>query len=255
MPRRLAFELYQWMWAAIDLLYPQQCPGCEQAAGPWCSDCQNQMHMITGPVCELCGFLLSSAGEICPDCAAFPPVVDGARSLAVFEGSYRKAIHRLKYRGNASLGEALAFPLMSLIITQHWPFDLVAPVPLGKKREKERGYNQAALVSRPVALYFGKPHRPRAIWRIRETASQVHLSAQGRRHNVVDAFAADPHLVSGKDVLVIDDVMTTGSTMNAVAAALKNAGAARVYALSLARALPHTDHPESGEAVPISTIL
>ncbi|NOY97766.1 MAG: ComF family protein [Chloroflexi bacterium] len=120
-----------------------------------------------------------------------------------------------------------------------WPVDAVIPVPLGKKRFRERGYNQVGLIAHPLALALGWNYAPRALTRVRETASQVGLSAGERRENVRGAFAADVRRVRDRRVLVMDDVATTGATLAACAQALLDGGAREVFALTVARALPH----------------
>jgi ComF family protein len=117
--------------------------------------------------------------------------------------------------------------------------DLVVPVPLGKERIKERGYNQVGLVAMPLALINHWQYKPRALVRTRETRTQVGLSIVERRENVCGAFRGDPALILGSKILLIDDVATTGATLSSCAAALMDAGAKSVYALTLARALPH----------------
>ncbi len=136
------------------------------------------------------------------------------------------------------MGEALARPLIKLLAELDWDVDLVTPVPLGIARQSQRGYNQAALLARPVSLAYGLPYRPNALTKVRETRSQVGLSAVERRQNVNDAFRGDLKVSKGKSVLVIDDVTTSGATLNACASALLQAGARQVFALTLARPLP-----------------
>lgn len=152
-----------------------------------------------------------------------------------------QAIHRMKYQHDVGLGEVLARPLTALLRKLDWEFDVVLPVPLGVARLRERGYNQAALLARPIALELGVRYLPRALDRVKETRSQVGLNYSQRRKNVQDAFRAQSGKVTGKGVLVIDDVTTSGSTLEACAAALRSAGAGRVYGLTLARA----DHRET----------
>ncbi|MGE5224806.1 MAG: ComF family protein [Omnitrophica WOR_2 bacterium] len=117
-----------------------------------------------------------------------------------------------------------------------WKIDVVVPVPLGVARLAERGYNQAALLARPVSLGMGLSYSSKALFRIRETRSQVELKASERKSNVKGAFQARSELVDGKHVLVIDDVATTGSTLGECARALLEAGAAQVVGFTLARA-------------------
>jgi len=117
--------------------------------------------------------------------------------------------------------------------------DLVVPVPLGKERTKERGYNQVGLVAMPLALINHWRYSPRALVRTRETRSQVGLSIAERRENVSGAFLGNPALILRSNVLLLDDVATTGATLSSCSAALMDAGANSVYALTIARALPH----------------
>ena len=137
------------------------------------------------------------------------------------------------------LGDALAAPFARFAESLHWPIDLVVPVPLGRKRQQERGYNQVDLIARPFSLALGLDYRPAALKRNRDTASQVGLSAAERRANMKDAFSAKASVVRGKTVLVLDDVSTTGSTLSSSAEALFQYGAKDVFALTVARALPH----------------
>jgi ComF family protein len=147
----------------------------------------------------------------------------------------RHAIHQLKYYGDLALGEALARPMIDLYSELHWQVDLVVPVPLGIARRAERGYNQASLLAWPIALSCDLSYRPKALRRWRETPSQVGLNMLERRLNLLDAFQARPDLVDGKAVLLVDDVTTTGATMQACALALRKAGVDRIYGLTLAR--------------------
>jgi ComF family protein len=135
------------------------------------------------------------------------------------------------------LGDALASAMSASIRSLDWQIEIVAPVPLSRKRLAERGYNQVSMVALPLTLMCGWGYRPQALSRARETRSQVGLSREERRQNVRDAFAAQPSIVRGKTILVIDDVTTTGATLEACAAALLKAGARQVYGYTVARAL------------------
>lgn len=134
------------------------------------------------------------------------------------------------------MGEMLARHLIDLAASLPWQIDLVTPVPQGLDRKAERGYNQAALLAWPVALAFGWQYRPRALKKIRATRTQVGLSREQRWENVSNAFWADPRMVQGKQILVIDDVTTSGATLDCCAASLIKAGAGAVFGLTLARA-------------------
>ena len=163
------------------------------------------------------------------------------RSWAVFDSPVQEALHTLKYRRNMGIGEALALHMTEFVRSLNWTVDLLIPVPLGKKRLKERGYNQVGLVARPLAYEIGLGYAPSALWKVRETRSQVGLSVSKRGENVLGAYQADPEIVKRKSVLLMDDVATTGSTIQSCTKALLSAGARDVYALTIARALSHHD--------------
>lgn len=123
----------------------------------------------------------------------------------------------------------------------NWNIDMLIPVPLGKKRLKERGYNQVGLVAQPLSYEIERQYAPDALWKSRETRSQVGLSISKRRENVFGAYQADPEIVKRKSILLMDDVATTGSTIQSCTQSLLNAGAREVYVLTIARALSHHD--------------
>lgn len=131
--------------------------------------------------------------------------------------------------------------MVEFVTSLDWNVDMLIPVPLGKARLKERGYNQVALVARPLAYELGVEYAPRGLTKIRETRSQVGLNASQRKENVREAYQADPSVVTRKSILLMDDVATTGSTVSACTDALLSAGASEVYALTIARALSHHD--------------
>jgi ComF family protein len=145
----------------------------------------------------------------------------------------------MKYRRNIGLGESIAIQMTDFVRSLNWPIETMMPVPLGKNRLKERGYNQVGLVARPLAYRLGLNYEPDALWKMRETRSQVGLTVSQRRENVHDAYHADRKIVKGKSILIMDDVATTGSTISACTEALLSAGARDIYVLTIARALSH----------------
>jgi competence protein ComFC len=186
---------------------------------------------IPEPVCRICGIPIS--------CNKSVPPFEMMRSWLVFGGPIRQALHQLKYKRDMALGDALAKHLAEYYNKLHWHVDLVVPVPLGKKRLNERGYNQVGLIAMPLAAVNHLRYAPRALTRSRETRTQVGLTLAERKENVCGAFQSDKALVSGTTILLIDDVATTGATLSACATALLIAGAKSIYALTLARALSH----------------
>lgn len=157
------------------------------------------------------------------------------RNLGAYEGVIRDCVHALKYENNQGLGEFFTDLLAGLVLEAGWTPDLVMPVPLSGKRVSERGYNQADCLARPLAAHLGVRYHPFGLERTRDTPSQVGLSGEARRRNVAGAFKAVPEIVAGKQVLIVDDVMTTGSTMEACAGALCEAGSREVFCLTLGR--------------------
>ena len=232
------YRLNQWLWGCLDWLFPPVCGGCSRIGFRWCPNCQHQVVPVPEPVCQSCGMPLSRPG-ICPTCHDNPPPYEALRSWVVFEGPIRHAIHSLKYGRNVALGDALAPHLAECASKSSWKVDLVVPVPLGRKRIKERGYNQVGLLAIPLAAMQGWRYKPQVLIRARETRSQVGLSPLERKENIAGAFRAEPALAAGKAILLVDDVVTTGATLAACSDALILAGARIVYALTLARALPH----------------
>jgi ComF family protein len=174
---------------------------------------------------------------LCARCRTTPLRIDSIRSAVQFEGVLRQAIHGLKYRGHSALAGPLG-GLMAAYWVQHpMSADIVVPVPLHATRLRERGYNQAALLAREMAGRVGLAVDEQTLIRQRATAPQIELNARQRRENVRVAFHCSGNGVAGKQVLLIDDVCTTGATLEACAVALYDEGGAqRVQALTLARA-------------------
>jgi len=229
------YRFYKWFWSAIDLLFPPKCAGCNVPGTRWCQDCHEKVSRILPPYCDICGQHLTISG-ICVHCKENPPRICGVRSWAWFKGPVRSALHRLKYQRDIALGDVFTDSLIEVFDDSGWQVDLITPVPLGVARQKERGYNQASLLARPIALKMKMPYLPVALIRTRETLSQIELSRKQRQENVAGAFQARSADVLGKRVLVVDDVATSGSTLDSCADALFLAGAAKVFGLTLARA-------------------
>ncbi|RLC67526.1 MAG: ComF family protein [Chloroflexi bacterium] len=219
----------------FDLVFPPRCVGCRQA-GVWlCTECLSQISRVEPPFCVRCGDAVH-AGGLCARCRTSPLQIELIRSVFYFEGVLRKAMHWFKYRGRTVLAEPLG-ELMAAYWTQHpMPIDVVVPVPLHAARLRERGYNQAALLAHEMARRVGLTVDERVLLRQRATAPQVELDAEQRKENVQQAFRCSGNGLKGRRVLLIDDVCTTGATLEACAIALYDGGAREVRALTLARA-------------------
>lgn len=223
------------LWAtALDLLFPPRCVACKRRGAWLCARCQEQITPIVDPVCRSCGRGIDS-GFVCDTCRHHPLALDGVRAAAYFEGPLRQAIHHLKYKGLRTLAGPLGDLLGAAYLRYSLPADLIVPVPLHSSRYAQRGFNQSELLAGRLSATIRTPLAASALVRVRNTPSQVGLSASQRRDNVKEAFSWQGPSLRGQRLLLIDDVCTTGATLEACAAALRAAGAASVWALTLAR--------------------
>ncbi|MCS6829279.1 MAG: ComF family protein [bacterium] len=230
----------QAIWAEVlDALYPPRCAACALVGcAGWCDECAEHIPYIALPVCVRCGTPVHPEG-FCIACYRRPLVPEAVRAVTRYEGVMRAAIHRFKYEGRPSLAPALA-----QLLVQSWQtplaealhgVDVVLPIPIHRRRERERGFNQSALLAREFCQSTGLPLLRGVLERTVYRQPQVGLGEVERRENVKDAFRmVQPHAVRGKSVLLIDDVWTTGSTLNEAASTLLAAGAERVFAYTVA---------------------
>lgn len=218
--------------ALLDLLFPPRCVTCRRTGQWFCAACQETIEKILPPVCNRCGRPLLQ--RTCPYCEKLPLQIDGTRAVAFFEGNLRHAIHVLKYNHRPELAQPLGELLSAYLCAYPLPVDVLIPVPLHIERERARGYNQSALLAQVLGERTRLPVWQTALTRTRHTRPQIELDAANRRENVRDAFAAEPR-VAGTRVLLIDDVCTTGATMDACGIALQTCGATSVWGLAIAR--------------------
>ncbi|MET0269778.1 MAG: double zinc ribbon domain-containing protein [Sphingomonas sp.] len=219
---------------------PPRCPGCGAVTPDdhvFCVACWRTLDFMGGPACATCGVALpfdEGAEARCEGCLARPPALDGMRAAVAYDAVPRRIALRLKHGRHPGLAETIARRLERLVDPAGDP--VIAPVPLHRWRIWSRGYNQSALIGRALARRTDLPFAAELIVRTRHTPS---LRGRGRRERaktVRDAFAVPrPAAVTGRAVLLIDDVFTTGATANACAAALKAAGAREVRLLCWAR--------------------
>jgi ComF family protein len=165
-----------------------------------------------------------------------------ARAYAAYFGPLVPALLQLKYRPNQRLAEIMAGWLEEIVSREGWSINLITAVPLSARRRALRGYNQAGLVARRLSQRIGVDFADDALIRTRETRSQVGLDSDARSANVEGAFRATPETVTGRRVLIVDDLFTTGATIVACHEALTSAGAERTYAVTIARARGRRSH-------------
>lgn len=220
---------------ALNLFFPQWCVGCGREGNLICTSCRSSLRRIMSPLCPQCGRPQPS-GILCPTCVTWQAQIDGIRSPFRFEGVIRQAIHQLKYQNLRVLRTPLAQLLQDYLRTNPIPGEVLVPVPLHRKRLRERGYNQSDLLARQLGKLANLPVIADCLVRPRHTSPQARTTTvEERRSNVVEAFACRDRRLQGKQVLLIDDVATSGATLDACAAALKAAGAISVWGLVLAR--------------------
>ncbi|MRS01941.1 ComF family protein, partial [bacterium] len=234
---KLTLQITSLFWKSMDWLYPPRCCNCDRRGFVLCDECFSDIEHLTTKYCIKCGYPIRYQNRLCKACSLETPLYTQMRSWAVFSGSVRTAIHSLKYKRNLALGNILAKPLIEVVEKSGWQIDLVVPVPLSKSRMQSRGYNQAALISRYLAASLNIPHSSHDLRRIKNTFTQTKMNVNKRFTNLLDAFYANPATLKKKNILIIDDVITTGATMRNCTNALLAAGAEKIYCLSVARAI------------------
>lgn len=223
----------------LDLLFPLSCLACGKEGKFVCQECEPALPRLSQPYCRVCAN--PGTRGTCRWCFDAPLELDGIRAPYLFEGPVREAIHGLKYRGVRTAAPELGGLLARYLDTHPFeshstvvPADLIVPAPLHAKRMRDRGYNQAELLAKSLSKESGIPLDTSSLARVRHSGPQVGESRVQRRANVDEGFRCYTDM-TGKSVIVVDDVATTGSTLSACASALKAAGASEVWGLALAR--------------------
>ncbi len=227
--------------ALLDFVYPPHCLLCRKPLDGetqgLCPGCWLELACVTGPRCDRCGCPGVVDVGRCPNCLDKVFAFSRMRSLSPFNPSVQRLIHMLKYQGKTSVGKALGRELAvrtrGTVLVRRRP--LVVPVPLHGSRRRERGYNQSALIARALGKQLDLTVREDVLKRVRLTTTQTALDQEGRRSNVDGAFRVRRgDAVRERCVLLVDDVLTTGATVNACAEALAAAGAGPISVAVLA---------------------
>lgn len=231
--------------AALDLVFPPMCIACRTQvaeSGALCANCWQKIQFLDGPMCDCCGlpFEVDPGGEtLCGACHARRPSFDKARAVMRYDEHSRGPILALKHGDRLDLAPPFSRWLGRGGRALLDETDVILPVPLHASRLWTRRYNQAAELARALSRLSGRSLNVLALTRSRATASQGAMrSAKARRRNMLGAFRVSPRhksAIAGRNILLVDDVLTTGATVEACARALKRAGAEKVFVLALAR--------------------
>ncbi len=233
-----------------DFIYPPHCLICgalvNQGNTSVCEKCWGELEPIEGPHCRRCGNPLGIMSHGCFNCSERDQLYLRARVLFPFSSRVQEIIHLFKYRGKRNIGRRLGIMLSKLLLSEPWisDIDIICSIPLHPSREKDRGYNQSTILSESISSEAAIPLGIGFLSRVRNTDSQTGLSFAERVDNVFGVFRVkDQCEVKGKDVLLVDDVLTTGATVNSCSNALLNSGANSVSVAVVASPFrtPETD--------------
>ena len=221
----------------VDVVLPIHCLGCGRGSSALCPECLASFPKLQPPFCAICAD--PGVHGVCRSCQDLQNsgslAIQGIRAPYLMDGLVREAVHSFKYRNFRVAAPVLAAALAQYLNNNPLPGSVLAPVPLHRKKLRERGYNQADLLARELAKETGIPVESNLLARIRHAPAQASsTSRQQRRDNIREAFKCRKD-ISGQSIILVDDVCTTGSTLNACAMALKEGGAGSIWGLALAR--------------------
>ncbi|MCY3543027.1 MAG: ComF family protein [Chloroflexi bacterium] len=231
----------------LNLALPERCVVCGREGRYICHACEIELPAMGRPYCVVCA--APEVPQLCDSCYRRAPAFDSVRAPFEFRGPARQIVHDLKYRGVRIAAPYVARLLADYLRRNPYPADAYCPVPLHPRRERNRGFNQSALIARELSALTGVAVDADALRRSRHTPPQVSMDTAGaRQRNIADAFECAIS-ANGKRYILIDDVVTTGSTMSACAAALKDAGATHVWGIGFARQGAFGDEDDDGDGV------
>ncbi|HOO27358.1 MAG TPA: ComF family protein [Lachnospiraceae bacterium] len=230
-------KIYEYL---VDLLFPPRCPVCHEIVLPKgekvCPKCRSRLYYVKEPYCMKCGKpLKNDEKEFCGDCERRAHFFTEGRAVFVYDETMRKSIYQFKYGGRQEYagfyGEEIEKKLGGII--RRWNADVLIPIPLHKSRQKNRGYNQAELIAGELEKRVGIPVVQNLLVRVKKTAAQKNLNALERENNLKKAFKIKQNDVKLNSVILIDDIYTTGCTIDTAAKCLREAGIKKIYYIVL----------------------
>ena len=221
----------------MGILYPQTCYFCGKISRtPICPGCRKKIEYIGEPRCKKCGKPVRyEEQELCKDCRESSFHYEQGRSVWLHKGPVRWSIYQFKYRNRRIYGQFYAQELYRLYgeKMKEWEIDTIIPIPLHRKRKRKRGYNQTEIIAKHLGKLSKIPVKTKTLVRVRNTAPQKELNHQERKKNLKEAFRVTKYWKNRENILLVDDIYTTGNTIDSAAAVLKKKGAKKVWFLTI----------------------
>lgn len=219
----------------LDCFYPPRCPICDEVLPPGlliCEDCRTEAVPVAEPVCKKCGKPIENGErEYCSDCAGKKHVYRQGKAVFLYKAGMKKSMYRFKYSNRREYAQFYA--KQAAQIHGDWirrkQIEVIVPIPMYSRKKRRRGYNQAEVFARALGKELGIPVDADIVRRIRDTVPQKELNDKGRQYNLKNAFQLAPNIVEYSQILLVDDIYTTGSTMDAVATVLLSGGIQNIY--------------------------
>lgn len=227
--------LYDVFHMGVDLVYPPRCPGCDEIillGDELCEDCRQRIQVVREPVCKQCGKPLENERtEYCTDCVKKKHAFRQGKAVFVYRDVMKLSMYRFKYSNKREY--AIYYAKTAAWLYGEWVrrngIEILIPIPMYSGKQRKRGYNQAEVFARALGRELGLPVDAECVKRVRNTVPQKELSDKERRHNLKNAFQLTSNIVKYSQVLLVDDIYTTGSTMDAVAEVLLSGGVKNIY--------------------------
>lgn len=226
---------------AIDILYPRRCPVCHNVIAPnqnlICDSCRRKLGFVKEPVCKKCGKPISDGeAEYCFDCSRHKLYFNEGRAVFIYDSNMKQSIYQFKYNNKREYGKFYASEIIKSLQTDisRWKPDALVPIPIHKSKMKTRGFNQAYVLAKELGNYLQIPVRNDILIRNKKTSAQKQLTLDERQINLKNAFKIVQNDVKLNTIILIDDIYTTGSTINEAAKICKEAGIINIYFICIA---------------------